>query len=127
MFRTALVRISEIAVDQVRSRTFDLTKQINGVDIDIGLRSLITNIIQRSYRYCIRNHIQINNGSAVFVKVLNMYSSSRIIDKELISVKESVAYLIDELGPSKRPTTTASIRLMLIMYILVRSYRFIKR
>ena len=117
--------MSELASAQALSKQLDEVKTIAGREIYIGMRALITNIIQKSYRYCIKNHIALDNRGAIFVRVLNVYSSSRISDIDIIHVKESVAYLVDTLGASKRETTKSSLRLAIILYIVVRSFEYI--
>lgn len=122
MLRTTLRSMSELATSQVRSKQLDLVKRIDGQDIYIGMRALLTNLIQKSYRYCINNHVDMNNRGAIFLRILNVYSSSRIADKDILSVKESVSYLVDSIGSSKRETTKASLRLAVILYCIVRSF-----
>jgi hypothetical protein len=125
MLRSALRSMVELAVTQANSKQLDLIKMNDGHETYIGMRVFLTNLIQKSYRYCMRNGVDITNRAAVFIKSKNVYSSSRINDEDILAVKQSVTYLVEQISTSRRETTKGSLRLGLILYILVRSFRFL--
>ena len=123
--KDALLAISELATSQIRNKQFDKVLTLDDMDIYVGMGILITNIIQKSYRWCIRNKVDINNRGLVFIRILNVYASSRIADKDVAMVKESVVRLIDTIGITKREATKSSLRLAIILYFIVRSFKYL--
>jgi len=124
MLNSALLSLVEMANDQRDSHQLDLIKVNDGHELYVGIRSLISNIIQKTYRNCMVNNVDVTNKAAVYIRVKNIYSSSRIIDEDIIAIKQSVGYLVDLISTSLRETTKSSLRLCIILYIIVRSFRF---
>jgi len=125
MLRSALKSMVELAVIQANSKQLDVIGRNDGRDTYIGMRVFLTNLIQKSYRYCMRNGVDITNHAAVFLKIKNVYASSRINDEDILSIKQSVTHLVEQISTSRRETTKGSLRLSLILYLCVRSFRFL--
>ena len=125
MLKTALTALVSIADTQRDSNQLDLTKVNDGVELYVGIRVFLSNFIRKTYRYCMKNGVDVTNKAAVYVKVKNVYSSSRINNDDIQSIKQSVAYFVDLISSSRRETTKSSLRICLILYILIRSFRFI--
>ena len=124
MMRSALLSLVEIAETQRDSGQLDLIKMNDGHELYVGLRALLSNIIQKTYRNCMASGVDINNKAAVYIKVKNLYSSSRIYDEDILAIKQSVGYFVDLVSTSLRETTKSSLRLCILLYIIVRSFRF---
>ena len=125
MLRSALLSFVEIAEDQRNSGQLDLIKTNDGHELYIGIRVFLSNLIQKTYRHCIRNGVDITNQAAIYIKAKNVYSSSRIADEDIITIKQSIAYIVDLISSSRRETTKSSLRLAIILYLLVRSFHFL--
>ncbi len=125
MLRTALLKMVDIANDQRDGGHLDQVSVNDGQAIYIGMRVLIKHLIQKSYRYCMRNGVNITNNAAIYLKLKNVYASSRINDEDILANKQSVSYLVDTINMSRRETTKSSLRLAILLYILMRSFRFI--
>lgn len=125
MLRSALRAMVDIATTQRDASQLDVVKKSDGHLIYIGMRVLISNLIQKSYRYCMLAGVNVTNHAAVFVKLKNTYSSSRSSDEDIVTIKESVNYLVDLISISRRDATKSSLRLAIIFYLLTRSFRFI--
>lgn len=123
MLRSSLVNMSELAVQQQASGKLDFSSRVNGAEIFIGVRALITAIIQKSFRYCIKQHVDLSNKAIVYARIKNVYSSSRISDPDITSVKASVAIFTDSIGKTKRETTKSSLRLAILLYIIVKAFQ----
>lgn len=126
MLRSALLSLVDMASTQRDSGQLDLVKKNDGYDVYVGVRALITNLIQKTYRHCMRSGVDITNQAAVYVKVKNVYSSSRISDEDIITIKQSISYIVDLISTSRRETTKSSLRLCIILYLILRSFRFIQ-
>jgi len=125
MLRSTLLSLVEIATTQRDSGQLDSIKINDGHELYVGLRALISHIIQKTYRNCMANGVDVTNKAAVFIKVKNLYSSSRINDEDILAIKQSVSYFVDLVSTSLRETTRSSLRICLILYFLLRSFRFI--
>jgi hypothetical protein len=123
MLRGSLISMSELATIQAATGLLDRTEQQDGLPLYIGMRALMTNIIQKSYRYCIKQHVDISNKAQVFTRIKNVYSSSRIADPDIVSVKNSIAHLTTVLAKTKRATTMSSLRLAILLYVILKSFR----
>lgn len=124
MLRSTLLSLVEIATTQRDSGQLDSIKINDGHELYVGLRALISHIIQKTYRNCMANGVDVTNKAAVFLKVKNLYSSSRINDEDILAIKQSVSYFVDLVSTSLRETTRSSLRICLILYFLLRSFRF---
>lgn len=125
MLRATLLRLVEIAETQRDSKQLDLVRTNDGLELFVGLRALLTHLIQKTYRYCMRNGVDITNQAAVYLKVKNIFTSSRINDDDILAVKQSVSYFVDLISTSRRETTNSSLRIGVILYIITRSFRFL--
>jgi hypothetical protein len=125
MLRSALLSLVDLAATQRDSGQLDIIRMNDGYQLYIGMRVFLANVIQKTYRHCMSNGVDITNKAAILIKAKNIYSSSRISDEDILSVKQSVAYLVDLISTSRRETTKSSLRLALLQYILVRSFRFL--
>lgn len=123
--RTAIIALSERAIDQYKSGdAFDEVRTINHREVIIGIRKLITHIVQKTYRKLIYDGIPIN-AKAIVINARNIYSASRISDPDMLQIKESLTYFVDSIGTTKREATRASLRIAIILYILIKSMAYI--
>lgn len=125
MLRTALKLLVELAKTQRDARELELVKRIDKQDIYIGMRILIENLIQKTYRYCVHTGVDVTNKAQLFIKIKNIYSSSRINDPDILQIKQSIAYLVDSFGISRRETTISSLRLAIVLYFLIKSFKYL--
>jgi hypothetical protein len=128
-FKLVLRKLSIKIVEQSKVKNtekgIDEIRKSGDIEIYIGLRAYIRNLIQHTYRFCILNRININNKLAILKAIKDVYSSSRISNKDILSVKESTAILVDSCGVSKRTATLASLRLAVITYLIIKSFKYI--
>lgn len=125
LLRSALLSLVDIAGTQRDSGQLDLIRMNEGCEVYVGMRAYLTNLIQKTYRHCMINGVDITNKAQVFTKTKNIYSSSRINDEDVLAVKQSTSYLVDLISTSRRETTKSSLRIGIILYIIIRSFRFI--
>lgn len=125
ILRSALKLIVELAKDQFLSKELVKVIQKDNETIFVGLNILISTLIQKTYRYCITSGIDVTNKALLFEKVKNIYSSSRIKDDDILQIKSSIAYLVDSLNISRRETTISSLRMAVILYIMIKSFKYI--
>lgn len=124
MLRSVIRAFSELASEQYRSGDFDLVKKVGREEIIVGVRALMTNIIQKTYRKLIFDDVKLRPENIVYA-TKNIYSSSRISDPELLQIKNSIVYFLDSIKTSQRDATRASLRIALIVYIMIKTFRYL--
>ena len=125
MLRYMLTKFSELAVSQSISGELDKIETHKNTNMYIGARALITNLIQKSYRYCIVEQVDMKNQLGIILKLKNIYSSSRIVDPGIISVKNSVDAFVEEHSKSKRTATNSSLKIAFVLYVIFKSFKYL--
>jgi len=126
MLRQLLIAFSNTATMQLAKQQVDEITFEGNSKIIVGYRELITNIVQKSYRDCINNKVNVSSPLYVFQHVKNIYRSSRIIDADILLVKRSVDYFVSNSKISSRESTQASLKIAFIIYILMLSFDYLK-
>ena len=130
LMTVTLTKLSETALTQSKEKkpALALTKTLsrNNLDLYIGIQAYLTATIQKTYRYCIQNRIDITKKLSILKTVKDIYGSSRIADPGILSVKESTAYFIDGCKVTRRAATLASLRIALIVYLILKTFRYLK-
>lgn len=117
----ALNYISDQASFQMRSNDMDnFTKNKDGTVVFTGLRLLISSILRYSFRYAMKENIQLSQKHNVWISLKNAYTSSRILDPNIQNIKNSVAILVDEMNYTSREATKSSLRITIIMYVILK-------
>lgn len=124
--RSLLIAFSELAVKQAKSGQSQLIREEDGIVKLIGAQILIQHIIQKSYRYCAQNNVNMRQIAAILKSIKDVYSSSRISDEGIIQVRESVNKLILELQSNRRDATVSSFRIAFVLYITILTFKYLK-
>jgi hypothetical protein len=126
MLKYLLIQFSELSAIQTKEgKVNEIVKDKNGEDIYVGSRILISTLIQKSYRFCIKNRVNMSSKLEILNTIKNLYSSSRISDDELVRVKESISHFVVTHGKIKREATICSLRIAFILYILTKTFRYL--
>ncbi len=125
LLKVTLIRMSETASRQVMTGHFDDEIKEKGQLIHVGIKALISAVVLVSFRYCVNNKIPLKNKAAVWIKLRDMYSSSRVNDADVIAIKTSVGMFIDSIGETSREATKSSLRLAVIMYLIYRCLKYL--
>lgn len=92
----------------------------------VGAEIVIKTIIQRSYRYCIQNNIDIRKPILVLKAMKDAFSASRVMDEGILQLRESVGELVLELQSSRRDSVMSALRIGFMLYILILSFKYSK-
>lgn len=123
MLKSLLVKYCILAESQIKSGDIDKVVQIRKDELFVGARALVKQIIQKSYRFCIKKNLNMQNKIEILNSVKNIYSSSRITDSNLVQIKDSVNYFIERHGNTRRQATISSLRISFILYIMCKTLR----
>lgn len=124
--RQVLYQFSSLAILQAKSKQLDRVKKTNNGELYIGTRILISKIIQKTYRSCINSSdVNMKNPVSILLKTKNLYSSSRILDPDILAIKSSVGALVDQFVRTTRNADKASMRIAFIVYVMVQSFSYL--
>ena len=119
-----LLGLSNLATEQYHNgKTNDVVENHKGFTYLRGSSTLVSWIIQKTYRRCVNDKVDIKNRLAVLSHAKNVYTNSRINDPELLSIKQSTMLYIEKLTTLKKDQHKTSARLALIIYILLYSMK----
>lgn len=119
MLRQLLIKFSTISTYQYQKhKQEDVDKQGNYK----GYLILIRNLIQVTYRSCILDKVDLKSKLAILKAAVNLYSSSRIVDENVLKVKSSVDAMVTDSRISKRPATNVSLKISFIVYIILMTF-----
>jgi hypothetical protein len=126
----ALKRILTIFADlgklQMESGEFYAKKKPRGEEeYYIGVGLIVTELLQKTYRLCYLDRVNMNSKFEILQKVSNIYTSSRIANEDVWVIKRSIYNFVLSCGESKRDATNASITIAIILYLMIRSFNYL--
>ena len=128
-FKLVLRKFSEKVIEQSRiadpAKGLDEVRITKDLEIYLGTRIYTYSLIQSTYRFCIISKVNMKSKLEILKAVKDVYSSSRTNNQEILSVKESTSFLVDSCGVSKRAATLASLKLALITYFIIKSFKYL--
>lgn len=119
MFRVLLTSFSNLALLQYKKHKQDEEIKVRDGVVFVGYRILIEHIIQKTFRRCLLKGIDVKSKLAILEATKNMYSHSRIADEDILKVKNSVEYFVDNHTHINREQTKTSLKLGFILYIIL--------
>lgn len=134
-FRIIVSMFSELASIQVSSGDFEkvsIFKNENeyGEEVQFeiyeGLGNLTRELLQKSYRKCMIDKVNMSSKIEILTKVKNIFSSSRISDESIVTIKRSFTYFVSNCGETTRAATVASLTIVLILYIIIKSFDYLQ-
>jgi len=120
MFRNMLMQYSAVASWQYQKGKQDLVDPKTGQYT--GYRVLISNIIQRVYRLCIIQKVDLKSRLAILKKAMDLFRSSRVNDDIIAKIKETLEKFITDNKISSRDATKASLKIAFAVYIVFLSF-----
>jgi hypothetical protein len=124
MLKTTLSVFSNMAYMQYKNKQGEEVIEDNKHQkIYVGYRTLVTELIQKTYRHCIMSSIDIESHLAVLNKTRDIYRASRIANPDIITVKNSVDYFTVKHTKYTREATLISVRTAFILYMIICSFK----
>ena len=125
LLKTALSMFSATAIRQSQTDgALDEIRKVDGKTRYVGIRILIANLIQKMYHRMTIDRVELTKAN-IIINTKNVFSSSRIADDDLLIIKDSFEYFIDEIKTTKRDATKASLRIAMILYIICKTLKYI--
>ena len=124
--RRILIMFAELGSMQAQSNELYATKKPRGgEEFYVGVGLIVRELIQKTYRLCILDKVNMNSKTAILVKTMNLYTSSRVTDPDVLILKRSLYNFVLGCGESVREATNSSIVIAIIMYVMIRSFAFL--
>lgn len=123
--KEVLLIFSKLASEQYAAQKADETVKDSKTKLPIytGYRILIRELIQKTYRRCYLDGVNLKANVEVLNGARNIYRSSRITDVDILAVKNSVDYFITHNSKYTRQNTLVSLRIALILYFIIQSFK----
>jgi len=121
MLRDILIKFSEMATYQHRKHEEMLIEN----KLLKGYKILISHIIQKTYRRCMIKGVNLNSKLAILETAKNLYTNSRINDEDILNIKTSVEYFVNNNMHLKREQTLTALKIGFILYILLLSMKYV--
>ena len=119
-----LTLFSRVATQQVKDHeTQKAIVDRNRNPIYIGYVTLIQELVQKTYRRAAVMGVDCENNVEVLQTTRNTYTASRVIDNDVAIIKNSVDRFL-QATKYTRPGTIVSLRLSLILYIMLLSFKY---
>lgn len=128
MLKTTFLTFCNEAVDQNKANKLFETKPDEIYSIrPIGHGALVRLIIKEVYRQCAISKISLtyNSRRQIIEKTKNLFSSSRIVDPNILIIKELLTDFILNQVKIRRKATVSSLQLCVILYIVVKTFDYI--
>lgn len=127
MLRSVLTMMTETAAVQASSGDLFKTKKTReGEMLYLGIGMIVKELIQKTYRVCTLDKINMNSKSSILLKTMNLYTSSRITATDILTIKRSLLYFVIGCKKSSRDATNSSLVIALVLYLMIRSFDFLK-
>lgn len=124
MLKSVLSIFSNMAYTQYRSKQAEETlKTPKSELIYVGYRTLITELIQKTYRHCIMAGVKVDSHLGILSKTRDIYRASRIANPDIITIKNSVDYFVVKNTKYTREATLISVRTAFILYMIICSFK----
>ena len=125
ILREVLTIFSGMAVQQYRQHLgTEIKADKQKMNIYVGYQILISELIQKSYRRCAQVGCDMRSNVQILEKTRDAFRASRILDADILQVKNSVDYFIVNNTKYTRENTCVSARTAFILYIMILSFKY---
>lgn len=112
-----LIRFSQLASTQLRTRRLEVDMAGKGKSTVVGIKALVGDIVRATYRHARRSKIPKSNRTAAFIRMKNLYISSRALDADILNIKAKMDALLPQIADTRRETTRTALRTAILLYI----------
>lgn len=123
--KDAIIEFATTAHEQAKiDGALDEVKSVGGKKVYVGIRILITSLIQNLYHRMLVEEVPRNTYSILYY-TKNTFQASRMSDKDLLMIKDSIEYFLTTINTVNREATRASLRLAIIVYIITKTFIYL--
>lgn len=120
LLKNALTEQTNLATVQSKSHKMKETEVVHGKVIILDQRKLIELVVSTSVRFCAKKGIDFKKKQLAWQSLRNMFSSSRTLDTDVLTIKNSFEHFVESLGASSRESTKSSLKVAMILYVIYR-------
>lgn len=133
LFTMTLTKFCDLTATQAQSSNVKDTIQVMNKEtgeketIYTSCEYLLREFLQKTYRYCIMSKdVDATSKKSILLKTINIYTSSQMIDQDILTIKRSFVYFVTRTELSRRKATIMALSLCMIVYLLIRSFDYVK-
>jgi len=117
--------VCKLAKEQDNDKNLIKIKEEKDFNFYDDINSLAYKIIRVIYEYCFNNNINIKSKLAIFQNAKKLLGSSRVQNKDILDIRNSIRKHILKSNISNRETTISSLTIIFGLYIIIKSFEFI--
>lgn len=125
LVKKMFVTFSTVAAEQYKAGKSDLIEVVDGYTLYVGYRSLLDAIIQKSFRMCIVDGVNMKSSKDILIKIKNAFTSSKIENKDIEEIKNSVSKFIEDNNVTSNYSLIPSLRISFIIYNILLSFKYL--
>ena len=124
MINSLLISFSAMATQQIKDKTsYEVTQDKQKKTLYTGYAKLLEELIQKIYRRAALTGVDMKNNLAILQLAKNTFTASRVIDADILRIKESVDNFVTTHTKYTRAGTLVGLRLGFILYIILISFK----
>ncbi|MCP4394464.1 MAG: hypothetical protein GY804_09405 [Alphaproteobacteria bacterium] len=121
----AVTNFSEEALVQTRQSRSEFIQKINGREYIVNVNKLMGDYLLCVYNHCMLDKVNLRQPLMIIKKFLDIFTSSQMKDEKVLLIKRSFDKFIKDQQISRRSATIVNLRNGLMVYILIKSFRFL--
>lgn len=117
---------SLVAAIQYKAGQSDLIEtDKHGNTLYIGYKALLSAIVQKSFRLCVVDGVNMTSSKDILIKIRNVFTSSKIENKDIEDIKNSVSKFIEDNNVTSNISLIPALRIAFILYIILQSFKYV--
>jgi len=128
LLKVTIIYIHNLYAEQNKTKNktaYKLNK--DGIKIYIDINTLLEETIKNSFMYCLQQNINMKNPLIILNTLKKLYSSSRLKDENILSIKYSFINIIEKSKITRREATISSLHIAVILYIILLSLEVLNK
>lgn len=118
-----LIVFSNLSAEQYKANKGDMIIVNHDSTLYVGYKALLNAIIQKSFRMCVIDGVNMSSGKDILIKVRNAFTSSKIDNKDVEDIKNSLTrFFIDNKVVSNEAFIPA-LRITFVIYIMLLAFK----
>lgn len=119
-----MIAFSTIAAEQFKSGKADLVLHKGDVTLYVGYRALISAIIQKSFRFCTINGVNMTSKRDILIKIKDAFTSSKINNQDVRDIKDSITKFLEDNKVISNFSLIPSLRITFVLYVIMLSFKY---
>lgn len=116
---------STIAAEQYKQGKADQVLTHGDSTLYVGYKALLTAIVQKSFRLCVVDGVNMKSGKDILIKIKNTFTSSKIDNRDVEDIKNSVSKFIEDNNITTNIALIPALRISFVLYVILLSFKYL--